>query len=452
MGFACRTLLAAIAMTIGLGWPGSKSAQADQIRLLPGHQEALQARADLIQQAEYQIDCAYYAVDTGRVPAAVLQLLAEAAQRGVRVRLLVDGLMSRLPLGLHEHLCSQGVEVCVYRPPNNLHPILLNRRMHDKLLIVDRQSLVMGSRNLQDAHFGRRSPGFIDCDAVIEGSSAEWAADYFEWIWNHGHVEPLKDMNLIGQSIFRLLPNARDDWSRHWRAAKSDQDYAHLLQASLEAVVAEGMLQLETGNAWNQTSDPDVELEFVHEADTGKQAKTVQRRLQELIHNAQSSLLIQTPYPVFTRYDLEQILETRRRGVRVVLCTNSLQTTDRLATYSDFENFKGVLLEAGIEIYEAGGTEHLHNKAVVIDDCIAVIGSYNFDERSANLNMEVGMIAYSPDVARQVREIIESQMASGFRTTESPALLEPSPCGASTSRRLKMELGRLLVPTFRWLL
>ncbi len=426
--------------------------QADVFRLLPRDRDAIQVRVDLIQQAQHEIDCAYYAADTGRVPAAILALLIEAAQRGVRVRLLVDGLMSRLPIGLHRALQAHGVEIHVYRPPENLCPLSLNQRMHDKLLIVDRHHLVVGSRNLQDAHFGQRSPQFIDCDAYIKGPTAAWAAAYYQWLWNHGHVQSMASVNVVGQTITRLLPATDSVWKVAWQNAHGDADYLHLLQASLNALEQQGFVQQHTGHCWSNGCDPHVDLEFVHESDTSKSQRDLQRRLLSLIHNAQHSILIQTPYPVFAQLDLQTIFDARQRNVRVVICTNSLASTDRLSTYSAFENTKDILLAAGVEIYEMPGPHHLHNKAVIIDDAISVVGSYNFDERSAHLNMEVSVIAYDAATAMQLRRIIESQMTGAHRVFSTPRLLDPRACDASRARHWKMHFGRLLAPAIRSLL
>lgn len=434
---------------VGLATP---SARADVFRLLPDDQQALQARVDLIQQAQYEIDCAYYAADTGRVPAAVLSLLIDAAERGVRVRLLVDGLMSRLPLGLHRTLRAHGVEIHVYRPPDSVCPNSLNRRMHDKLLIVDRTRLVMGSRNLQDAHFGLRTPSFLDCDVFIEGPTAHWAAAYFQWLWSQDHVLPMDAVNGFGRCVVGVLPLVKDDWTEHWKAAQSDDDYCRLMRTALASLVDQSMIRLHSGQHWAAGCNPHIELEFLHESDAAKSQRSVQNRLLQLIGEAHQSLLIQTPYPVFTQPDLQVLFDARRRGLRVVICTNSLHSTDRLMTYSAFENSKQALLIAGVEIYETPGPNHLHSKAVIIDDCISVVGSYNFDERSANLNMEVSVIAYDANTAMQLRRVVESQMTGGRRVTASPPLLEDSAATADKARHWKMQFGRLLVPTFRWLL
>ncbi|QEG39000.1 phospholipase D-like domain-containing protein [Roseimaritima ulvae] len=445
---ACVVAFLALAATALAASP----ARADVCRLLPEDAVALQARVDVIQQARHEIDCAYYAADTGRVPAAVLCLLIDAADRGVRVRLLVDGLMSRLPLGLHRTLRAHGVEIHVYRPPDRPCPGTLNRRMHDKLLIVDRQRLVMGSRNLQDSHFGLRTPSFIDCDVYIEGPTAGWAAAYFQWLWSQPHVLPLDDVNGLGRAFVRALPLAEDEWTERWKAARSDEDYRRLMQTALASLVQQSVIRLQAGRDWAAGCDPHVELEFLHESDAAKSQRSVQRRLLQLIGEAQQSLLIQTPYPVFAQPDLQVLFDARRRGLRVVICTNSLHSTDRLMTYSAFENSKQALLAAGVEIYETSGPNHLHNKTVIIDDCISVMGSYNFDERSANLNMEVSVIAYDADTAMRLRRIVEAQMTGGRRVAVSPPLLEQSAAAADKAQYWKMQLGRLFVPTFRWLL
>ncbi|WP_162006657.1 phospholipase D-like domain-containing protein [Roseimaritima sediminicola] len=440
-----------MSLALMFSWFAS-TARADTFRLLPDDAQALQVRVDLIQQAQHEIDCAYYGADTGRVPAAVLSLLVEAAQRGVRVRLLVDGLMSRLPEGLHRTLRHHGVDIQIYRPPDGLSFRVWNKRMHDKLLIVDKRRLIVGSRNLQDAHFGVRDPRFMDCDAFIEGSTAARAAAYFQWMWDQPHVRPLEAVNLWGRTVASRLPLVKDAWRRAWQQADSPEVHLQLMWISRQGLIDRGMISLDTGNDWSSGGDRGVPLELVHEVDADKSQRWVQRRLLRLIDSSTRSLLIQTPYPVFTDDAMRALFAARHRGVRVVLCTNSLHSTDRLITFSAFENIKDALLAAGVEIYEMPGPEHLHSKAMVIDDAVGVIGSYNFDERSAKLNTEVCVIAPDVRVAMRLRRMVEDQMSGGRRVGVSPPLLEDQHPAVGRGREWTMQMGRLLVPPIRWLL
>ena len=162
---------------------------ANALRILKDDCEAFQVRADLIQRASTQISLAYYAVDGTEVPVALLELVRQARQRGVRVRLLVDGLMTRMPSGFERYLKKCGVQVRVYHGTRHGKPLWLNRRLHDKLLITDSQNLLIGSRNLRNNHFGLAKENYIDCDAYLCGDIACKAQAYFDRLWSSSDVQ-----------------------------------------------------------------------------------------------------------------------------------------------------------------------------------------------------------------------------------------------------------------------
>lgn len=430
----------------------SPAAWGDVFRVLPEDRQAIQARVDLIQQAQHEVSVVYYAMDTGRVSASMLALLGQAAKRGVRVRLLVDGLKARVAADLEEYLLCQGIEFRHYHPPHLLRPTWLNRRLHDKLLIVDGQHLIIGSRNLKDEHFGMDCVNYVDCDAYVRGETAAYAARYFEWLWQTRDVRAVEPHASLGYDVLRSRPRGSDAWSRAWRTARTAGDYQRLLDASLAALVSTQGIELDTGYDWSAGWTDSVAIEPLHDADPAKCTRTIQRAMQRLINSAGHSLWIETPYPVFTDVMQEAILAARRRGVRVVLLTNSLSSTDRVTTYAAFQNIKGRLLRAGVEVWEYVGPRHLHSKSMVIDDAIAVIGSYNFDPRSEYLNLEFSIAAHDATAAASLRETIHQQLALARRVDSRRPVVEGMRPLPEIDRRLKMQLERLFVPVFRWLL
>lgn len=428
------------------------AAWGDVFRVLPEDRQAIQARVDLIQQAQHEVDVVYYAMDTGRVSASLFTLLRDAAKRGVRVRLMVDGLKARVPSDLEEYLLCQGIELRHYHPPHLLRPRWLNRRLHNKLLIVDGQHLIIGSRNLKDEHFGLDCVNYVDCDAYVRGELAAYAKSYFEWLWQTPDVRPVDRRGSLAYDVLRSRPRGSDAWARAWREARTPRDFQHLLDASLVALVSHHGIELDTGKDWAAGWPDDVRLEPLHDVDPGKRALTVQRAMQRLIGSAQHSLWIETPYPVFTDVMEEGIVAARRRGVRVVLLTNSLSSTDRVSTYAAFQNIKGRLLRAGVEIWEYTGPGHLHSKSMVIDETTAIIGSYNFDPRSEYLNLEFSVAAHHATAAAALRETIHRQLALACRIDNRRPVVEGMDPLPEVDRRLKMQLERLFVPVFRWLL
>ena len=127
--------------------------QADSFRVLCCETEALQARIDLIQQAEHSIDLACYGIDTGELPVALIELMRQAACRGVRVRILFDDLKSRVPADFEHYLRRFGLQFRVYHPLRQWNLARMNRRMHSKLLVVDSEKAIIGGRNLANEYY-----------------------------------------------------------------------------------------------------------------------------------------------------------------------------------------------------------------------------------------------------------------------------------------------------------
>lgn len=428
------------------------AARGDVFRVLPEDRQAIQARVDLIQQAQHDVSVVYYAMDTGRVSASMFALLRDAAHRGVRVRLLVDGLKARVASDLEELLIREGVELRHYHPPRLLRPTWINRRLHDKLLIVDGEHLIIGSRNLKDEHFGLDCVNYVDCDAYARGKIAAHAKCYFERLWRSPDVQEIDGRGSLAYDVLRSRPRGNDPWSQAWRDARTPDDYRRLLDGSLATLVSCHGIELNSGYDWAAGWPDDVVIEPLHDADPDKWALAIQRSMRRLIDSARHTLWIETPYPVFTDVMLEGILAARCRGVRVVLLTNSLSSTDRVATYAAFQNIKGRLLRAGVEVWEYVGPGHLHSKSMVVDDATAVIGSYNFDPRSEYLNLEFSIAAHDPAAATALRQTIHQQLAQARLVDDRRPTVQGMDPLPEIDRRIKMQLERLIVPAFRWLL
>lgn len=428
------------------------AARGDVFRVLAEDRQAIQARVDLIQQAQHEVSVVYYAMDTGRVSASMFALLRDAARRGVRVRLLVDGLKARVASDLEEFLICEGVELRHYHPPRLLRPSWLNRRLHDKLLIVDGQHLIVGSRNLKDEHFGLDCVNYVDCDAYVRGEIAAHAKRYFERLWHSPDVQEVDRRGSLTYDVLRSRPRGSDPWARAWRDARTPADHRRLLDASLAALVSCHGIDLDSGYDWGAGWPDDVLIEPLHDAGPAKCELAIQQSMRRLIDSARHTLWIETPYPVFTDVMLEGILAARCRGVRIVLLTNSLSSTDRVTTYAAFQNIKGRLLRAGVEVWEYIGPGHLHSKSMVIDDATAVIGSYNFDPRSEYLNLEFSIAAHHPAAAAALRQSIHRQLDRARRVDDLSPIVEGMDPLPEIDRRVKMQLERLFVPAFRWLL
>lgn len=424
---------------------------ADGVRILQDDREAFQARIDLIQQASSEICVACFSVDTSEAPMALMELLRQASQRGIHVRLLLDDLASQLPADFEAFLRNSGVQLRVYHRVRSDKPIAFNRRLHDKLLIVDGHHLVMGSRNLRNKHYGLAAENFIDCDAYLHGDIAAEAQCYFDWLWCSAEVQPAPPSDALFLKALRYRPRKENAWSKAWRQACCPSQYQRLLDKSVTRTVCQLGVQLDSGTDWSAGITHPVEACLLHDRRLDKSCRQMQRGIIRLVDAARTSLVIETPYPAFDHKMRDAIIRASCRGVRVTIITNSLKSTDRLAVYAAYQNDKRRLLTAGVRLYEFCGDGCLHAKSMLIDDCVSLIGSHNFDSRSDHCNLEICVIIRDSDVAEMLKQSIAGRKCRARRIAKKTLMLD-TVGGDDWLLRMRMMLSRTGVEFYRRLL
>ncbi|MGD9644604.1 MAG: phosphatidylserine/phosphatidylglycerophosphate/cardiolipin synthase family protein [Pirellulales bacterium] len=386
---------------------GALSARADALRLLSTHVEAGQARIDLVQQARQEISLAYYTIKQDNYGVAMLALLRDAARRGVRVRVVMDAYRSHLPDPLVAHLADNGVEIRVYHPLTWTRLTGVNRRLHDKLLVVDRREAIVGSRNLNDPHYGLSANSFVDRDVYVRGATANAVQGYFDQLWASQEAVRIEPANYAAESPAVspgrnwLAPPApakgtiaADDRAAGVRWATDVLDRGR-------AVLARGELwHLDTRRDWGAGLVEAADARFFFDADGVKQQPDpITTELIRQIDRAQRSIWLESPYFVPPESLEAALVRARQRGVVVRLLTNSLASTNVMFAHAGYTNDRPRLLAQGIEIYEYAGPEHFHNKSAVFDERVVMVTSHNFDSRSEKLNTEVAVVAADPRLA-----------------------------------------------------
>ncbi|HEX6088221.1 MAG TPA: phosphatidylserine/phosphatidylglycerophosphate/cardiolipin synthase family protein [Thermoanaerobaculia bacterium] len=414
--------LAVFALVFALGG----TARADVFRILDDPRDAAQARVDLIQQADSEIHALYFLARNDRITLTALALLRDARRRGVpSVRLIVDANFHRIPKAVLAHLRDEGVEVRVYHPFTLRHPSWLFRRMHEKVVVVDRERYITGGRNLAEAYFGMaKKKNYVDRDVYVEGTSAADADRHFETLWSSEHVARLK-----------VHVSKRD------KASAED-----LLDRLLhELSCGNGFVKLDTGNDWSEGQREVDTVDFLHDpVDDGER---VGARLAEIIEGAKTSIVIESPYLVPPK-QLRQLLEKKlAEGVYVQIVTNSLRSTDGVLPQAGYLKYRRRLARAGIDVREYKGPDPLHAKSAVIDGKIVLVGSYNLDPRSQNLNTEVICVVEDEALAQELLESIDVHLQNAWRIhgNGQPARVERYP-QVSHAKKVRAWFARFLLP------
>jgi putative cardiolipin synthase len=404
----------------------ASAARADVVRILDLPSEAAQARADVIEQARDKVSAVYFLARNDRVTLTALTLLRDAKRRGVgEVRLVVDANFNRIPKAILAHLREEGVLVRVYHPLRLNHPSWLLRRLHEKVVVVDSSMYITGGRNLAKSYFGLARKNYVDRDVYVEGESAVDVDRHFEVLWVSRQVA-----DLHVRVPLRELRRAREILDG--------------VRAEMQA--GQGMVQLNTGRRWSGGLHDVANVRFLHDPLTPNGGPRVALRLAELIAQAKNEIVIESPYLVPSRALMELLERKRSEGVRISILTNSLRSTDGVLPQAGYLKYRRRLLRAGIELYEFKGPDALHAKSAVIDQKTILIGSYNIDPRSQNLNMEVMCAADDEELAQELLTSIGRHIENAWQITPAGRLPDGERYAVSRRRVFGVWAVRLLLP------
>ncbi|UCH46891.1 MAG: phospholipase D family protein [Betaproteobacteria bacterium] len=405
--------------------------QSDEtgFRLLPAGDEAFLARAWLIARSQRTLDLQYYLFSGDTSGALLSNSILQAADRGVRVRLLVDGwsLVWRdaesVLLNMHPN-----VEIRLFNPlaaagdgpVSRLVAILtnaqrVNRRMHNKVFIADGKLVVIGGRNVDDRYFGFSEDfGFRDLDVLCSGALVKDICGSFDAYWNSTVAKTLRSAGIRNRSVaeFARFRSRLAGLRRQRRISRLER---RLSQTRLAHRLAEGQL----GVTWAQARlivDPPDKV-----AGAAPQQASPLEQLVAMAQSVSRELLLVSPYFVPGERGMSVLTTLRSRGIRIVLVTNSLASTDIPLVHAGYRQYRGQLLDIGVEIHEIKpssrgvarlreflqpGRASLHAKAYVFDRSHVVLGSLNLDPRSMMLNTEIGVLVSNVLFAEQVAEYV----------------------------------------------
>jgi putative cardiolipin synthase len=418
-------------------------------RLFPRGPDGLLLRTQLIRAAQRSLDIQYYIFvedDTGKV---LLASLLDAAERGVRVRVLIDDLNLAGRPGTRQTLAAldnhRNIEVRLFNPLNYrgdtpvVHQLDLminaprvNHRMHNKLFIADGAVALVGGRNVADEYFEIGSPPvrFGDFDVAVVGPVVPGLAQSFDAFWNSPLSVPQEAVGTTHASAESTRPSLGDG-----NAAADLRDLARRIESGEPL---NGLLSGRVGFAWGPMT---VVADPPEKATAGGGAAFISPTEAAIISRAKDvtrEVVIISPYFVPGPAGLQALQGLRERGARVRVLTNSLASTDVPMVHSAYRRYRVPLLDAGVEMYEvrpipgqsradkgslgsvkSGAPFALHAKAYVFDRRTVFLGSANLDPRSLTLNTEVGLLIESPGLARQIIERFDqfSESANSYQLT-----------------------------------
>ena len=406
--------------------------------------DAFTTRLLLVKAAQKTLDVQYYIWHDDLTGKVLHNQLLVAADRGVRVRLLLDDMDTA---GKHEMLyiidAHPNIEIRLFNPfagrGSRMGDYLtdtsrINHRMHNKTLTVDNQATILGGRNIGDEYFDASGHvGFSDLDVLALGRVVNEVSQGFDLYWNSQWVYPLatfKPDEPVTEEMIKGFRKQSDAYMEEARASR----YADAIR-DLDLVKKSSIAELDyTWGRWVLVYDQPSKVD----ADKVTEETHLGPKLRKAMDKAHKELLIVSPYFVpgsnFTQY----LVGLVNKGVRVRIMTNSLAANDVSLVHAGYKRYREALVSGGVELYEFKPIRHagieykdvkktkkkwrgssrasLHGKYFGFDRQYVFIGSFNLDARSVALNTEIGVYFESPEYANMlVKAFDENAIIKGYR-------------------------------------
>lgn len=367
-------------------------AAPERVKSIESAEDALLYRLRLIENAKEEIVFSTFDLRADGSGQDIMAALYGAAQRGVRVRVIVDGLNGFLHLQnsgvLRALAAEENVEVRFYDPIDLLRPWKLNYRLHDKYLIADGEKYILGGRNTNDLFLGSyQEEQNIDRDVLVvsdggEGTSVSQLLSYFESVWS----QP-ENRTITGKASSQT--DALRERDAFLRSGFPEAFAAVDWEAETTAVAR---VSLFSGSPRAEAKAPELWDALVRLMAQG------------------DDVLLQTPYIICNDKmynDLEALAETRQ--LRVL--TNAVENGANPSGCSDYLREKQNILSRGLDVYEVVCGQSLHTKTILIGDDLSIVGSFNADMRSAYLDTELMLVIESEEVNAALRQESETYLA-----------------------------------------
>ncbi len=376
----------------------------DRVALIDDGEESIALRLDLIAGAEKTLEISYHSLHKGVVAELFYGAIFEAADRGVQVRIVMDGIFHRL-YGTMKDLkymlkAHPNIEFRLYEPFHFYRPWRWNNRLHDKMMIVDGRIGLISGRNIGDRYhltedFTREF--VLDLDVVVSTdrqenphSAVSQMGEYFTELWEHPFTQ---EMGFFFNSRKEKRGEAlRTAFMERLRRARSE--YPEYV------ISATGLLE--------ERSIPVRRIRLIHNPITrGKKEPWVWASLVYLAGEAHHSITVQSPYIIPTRGMLHYLEEEFLEGKEVTLLTNSLASSPNLFGVAGYKGKRRFLADWATEIWEYYGPGSLHGKCVLYDDHLSAVGSFNMDARSSFLSTETMLVIDSAEFNSHLQSVVQ---------------------------------------------
>lgn len=411
---------------------------SDRAKIVSDNQEALDLRLDMIRKAKKEIILSTFDIREGSSSDDIFSELLKAARRGVKVKILVDGLYGTIHMTGKDIFAAVGsepnVEIHFYNTPNLLKPWTINGCLHDKYIVADHKYLLMGGRNMFDYFLGThkgKSKG-VDREILIvnQGSKDQGAVGqirrYFQKVWN---LDVCKtkcstcSKNKKEKEVKRLLSHAE-------KVKIPNYDYQKITVPTKKTTLVTNPTTI-----------------------YGKEP-VVFETLKQLMLQAKNKVIIHTPYAVFSKDMYDGITQVKKQVPDTTMILNSIASGDNVCASADYQKNRSKILNTGVSLYEYMGKYSTHGKSLIIDDDIAVVGSYNFDCRSAYVDTETMLVVQGKEITKQLQDDFDGLKSESLQVKKDGSYQKDPDVKESTMESGKKNMIKVLsyiIQAFRYL-
>lgn len=389
----------------------SDSVGGERVSLVEDRYESYLTRIDLIEGAEDSLDIAYYTLHDGETTRVVLGSILDAADRGVEVRFLLDGMFHNLKKDIKDVIYTfnehPNIELKFYEDLKPLQPWTFNNRLHDKFIIVDGEKFLLGGRNIGDKYFlenfdekkqVRDRDIFVYKEDKGKASVVDDLLEYFEKLWNVDYSQnPVKIMNEKKKDKAELMGNVLRE--RYEKEKKENKDLERELDYKTNT--------FET-NKVSIVSNP---------INRGNKYPTAFKTLAKLASRAKK-IDVQSPYVLPTSMMRHYVEDYDIDFDRVNLYTNSEYASPNPFGMAGYRKYRKRIVDSGVNVYEYQGPGSIHGKSYIFDDRLSVVGSLNIDNRSAFLSTETIVLVDSEDFSKSLLKELDKLEGNSFLVKE----------------------------------
>lgn len=400
---------------------------------------AFASRSILTDMATRSIDAQYYIWHNDQAGQLLLKDLWEAAERGIIVRLLLDDFNNDaefdqhlLRFASHPNIAVRIINPLMHRKFQALNYVTglprINRRMHNKSMIFDKQITIIGGRNIGNEYLSNdQNSQFADLDVLLIGKVVADIDNSFASYWSSALSFDIETLVTLDKDENPEFLSSLDKLGHDGQGTSNNSLMVY--KAALEdSTIDSDLINKRVPFRW-------TDMQFLSD-DVGKLTKTVPadtnlvHQLRTLLGSPTKKLTIISSYFVPTKDGVSTLMQLAEAGIDIKILTNSFDATDVTAVHSGYSQWRPALLRSGVKIYELKSTAaeekrenklwkarsqsstSLHAKTFAVDDYQVFIGSYNVDPRSANINTEMGVIINDDELARQLHGALSDDLLS----------------------------------------